>query len=155
FFAESAAVSGDLDALAQLSTAIGNGDAVAFQSFVATSAKLVSEIGIEASHRGVWVSVVPHEDCSEMVVHREKFPENYPSIDPDVIDLGKLLFFDPILSELQNRSCASCHKPELAFTDGRRFGLAANGSDLPRSTPTILNASLQHGLFWDARAKSL
>jgi cytochrome c peroxidase len=66
--------------------------------------------------------------------------------------LGKTLFFDPVLSRDNAVSCASCHRPELAFTDGlaKAKGFLMNDT-LPRNTPTLLNAALQKNLFLDAR----
>jgi cytochrome c peroxidase len=70
-------------------------------------------------------------------------------------ELGKLLFFDPILSDNNKRACASCHKPELAFTDGRQKSLSFEPGDLPRNAPTVINSAFQKKLFWDLRAASL
>ncbi|ETZ20883.1 cytochrome-c peroxidase [Pedobacter sp. V48] len=70
--------------------------------------------------------------------------------------LGKILFYDVILSGSKNRSCGSCHKPELAFTDGLAKNAALNGkSRVKRNTPTILNAGLQSALFYDNRVNYL
>ncbi len=67
--------------------------------------------------------------------------------------LGKILFFDPILSRDNTISCSSCHKPELAYTDGKAKAMGILTHDtLPRNTPTLLNAALQRNLFHDARA---
>lgn len=74
------------------------------------------------------------------------------SINGDMLPyLGKLLFFDPILSVNNSVSCASCHKPNMAYTDGlpKSYGFLKNDT-LPRNTPTILNAALQRNLFMDA-----
>jgi cytochrome c peroxidase len=68
-------------------------------------------------------------------------------------ELGKILFFDPILSANNKRSCASCHDPKLAFTDGAKTSLAFDGeSKLERNSPTIINSVFNTRLFWDARA---
>lgn len=70
--------------------------------------------------------------------------------------LGKRLFSDPVLSGPGNRSCASCHRPELAFTDGLTRNTVLGGHvPLPRNTPTLLNAALQPALFDDLRAATL
>lgn len=68
------------------------------------------------------------------------------------VQLGKLLFNEPLLSANGGRSCASCHRPEKALTDG----LAANNNlsgdgTLLRNTPTLLNAALQPVQFYDSR----
>ena len=72
------------------------------------------------------------------------------------IDLGRKLFYDSLLSGTKNRSCASCHKPELAFTDGLKTALSIDHQKfLLRNTPTILNSGLQSRQFFDSRADIL
>lgn len=72
------------------------------------------------------------------------------------IALGKKLFFDPILSGSGNRSCASCHQPEKAFSDGLIKNLDITGKRMiARNTPTLINAALQPAQFYDLRAASL
>lgn len=70
-------------------------------------------------------------------------------------ELGKLLFFDPILSRDQSISCASCHRPELAFADTGAVSVGIGGSKGTRNTPSAMNLRLQKEFFWDGRAKSL
>jgi cytochrome c peroxidase len=72
-------------------------------------------------------------------------------------ELGKFLFFDPILSDNNKRACASCHKPELAFSDGlvKSVKFEKEEGALPRNSPTVINASFQKQVFWDLRANSL
>ncbi|UYZ63898.1 cytochrome-c peroxidase [Hymenobacter weizhouensis] len=75
---------------------------------------------------------------------------------PAKVALGRRLFHEPRLSSAGTRSCASCHQPERAFTDGlvRNLTLTRSGP-LRRNTPTILNAALQAGQFYDLRSSSL
>ena len=72
------------------------------------------------------------------------------------IKLGGQLFKDPILSESNKISCASCHDPEKAFTDGfvKSKALGSNGF-LSRNTPSVINAGLQKAQFYDMRATFL
>lgn len=71
-------------------------------------------------------------------------------------ELGKLLFFDPALSGNNERACASCHKPDLGFTDGLTKALAFETKhDLSRNTPTLLNGVYQKNFFYDGRARQL
>ncbi len=67
--------------------------------------------------------------------------------------LGQFLFFDAGLSENGKVSCASCHQPAHAFTDGRKLakGLAIG----TRNTPTLLDAAFNHWFFLDGRTDSL
>lgn len=86
-------------------------------------------------------------------------------ITPAKVKLGKLLFFDPILSADNTISCAHCHHPDHGFSDGRTtsmgfrakgFGVDRTGGDaLPRHAPSIWNAAYNPTQFWDGRAKDL
>ncbi|AXB57194.1 cytochrome-c peroxidase [Flavobacterium fluviale] len=69
--------------------------------------------------------------------------------------LGEKLFYDKSLSKNNDRSCASCHHPEKAFTDGLKTNLSLTGSNLARNTPTLTYASLQNAQFWDMRQLDL
>jgi cytochrome c peroxidase len=65
-------------------------------------------------------------------------------------ELGQQLFYDTRLSTSGSVSCATCHKPSLAFTDGR---VTPDGLD--RNSPTLNYAAYQQGFFYDRRAGSL
>lgn len=70
--------------------------------------------------------------------------------------LGKLLFFDPVLSANNERSCASCHNPALAFTDGKQKSLAINGKgNILRNAPTLINCIYTERFFYDLREPNL
>jgi cytochrome c peroxidase len=70
--------------------------------------------------------------------------------------LGKKLFYDPLLSLNNKISCASCHHPGKAFTDGLAKSIATGGKGfLKRNTPTLINAGYQHALFYDMRSAYL
>ena len=76
-------------------------------------------------------------------------------ITPEKVKLGKLLFFNPVVSG-STRSCASCHRPELAFTDGLPKSAAITaGKSVQRNAPTLLYAGLQTAQFYDMRSPSL
>ena len=98
------------------------------------------------------------------------------------IDLGRALFWDPVLSGGRDVSCASCHHPATGYADALDLAVGENGKGLgtarhfqlpntipfgKRNTPTVLNAAF-NGLaadgttdptlatmFWDSRAQSL
>ncbi len=69
--------------------------------------------------------------------------------------LGAKLFTDPRLSGDNSMSCATCHRPDHAFTDGKDRSTGANGEQLARNTPTLLNVSLHTTFAWDGRGTSL
>jgi len=75
--------------------------------------------------------------------------------EPEAVELGRRLFFDPILSADGTVSCASCHQPQRAFADGRKVsqGIASRAGQ--RNTPSLLNAAYRPFLFWEGRARTL
>jgi cytochrome c peroxidase len=79
-----------------------------------------------------------------------------PEFSGEAAELGKVLFFDPVLSENNKRACASCHRPEMAFADGM---ITSNGflqgEMLTRNAPTVINSALQRNYFYDMRADHL
>ncbi|WP_426416017.1 cytochrome-c peroxidase [Aestuariirhabdus sp. LZHN29] len=74
---------------------------------------------------------------------------------PQQIDLGRYLFFDPLLSADGSLSCASCHHPDKGFADGRARPIGIGGQEIGRSAPGLWNVGFMKRLFWDARAQSL
>lgn len=82
-------------------------------------------------------------------------PSDAPIGDTSVVALGRRLFFDPALSRGRRRSCATCHEPALAFTDGRPTASVDRGTGSVRNTPSLLSAALQPFQFADLRARSL
>lgn len=74
---------------------------------------------------------------------------------PQVVQLGKQLFFDPRLSGPQTMSCASCHNPSLSWGDGLAKGAGLGGVTLARHTPSILDVASGLTFMWDGRAESL
>jgi len=73
----------------------------------------------------------------------------------DKAALGEKLFYDKSLSKNNDRSCATCHNPEKAFTDGLKTNISLTGINLARNTPTLTYASLQNAQFWDMRQLDL
>ncbi len=73
------------------------------------------------------------------------------------IALGKRLFFDPILSANNTQACASCHRPQNAFTDPNQFSVGIDGSIGTRNSMPLFNMAWNFGekFFWDGRAGSL
>ena len=74
---------------------------------------------------------------------------------PQQIDLGRFLFFDPLLSANKQQACASCHQPDKGFTDGKAVSTGAFGQQGKRSAPTLWNVGFLQKLFWDGRSPSL
>ncbi len=74
---------------------------------------------------------------------------------PQQIDLGRYLFFDPLLSADGSVACASCHQPARGFSDGLGRSVGVNGQLASRSAPTLWNVGFLSRLFWDGRSKTL
>jgi len=70
-------------------------------------------------------------------------------------ELGRRLFFDPVLSADRSVSCASCHAPEKGFADSQSFSSGVGGRKTTRNAPTILNRAYGKSFFWDGRAATL
>jgi cytochrome c peroxidase len=88
-----------------------------------------------------------------------------PAQDPALVELGRALFFDKVLSGNRDIACATCHHPTAALADGLSLPIGTGGSGLtstrtlgpgrefvPRSAPSLLNSGLGlFYLFWDGR----
>src|SRR5262245_31763279 len=70
-------------------------------------------------------------------------------MNPAKIELGRRLFYDVRLSVNRKSSCASCHKQELAFTDGRARAQGTTGQLHPRSSMSLANVAYNPSLTWD------
>ncbi|MDP1587616.1 MAG: cytochrome-c peroxidase [Prosthecobacter sp.] len=105
-----------------------------------------------------------------------------PTDTPAKVEIGRLLFFDPLLSATRDVACATCHHPQHGWADARPTPLGVHASGvgpqrklvksaefmpLPRNTPTILNVAFngiesdkpfdpaKAPMFWDNRVQSL
>lgn len=83
-----------------------------------------------------------------------KFPEDN-SYSAEKALLGKTLFYDPRLSGSNQIACASCHDPELGWSDNRTFSFGHDRQLGSRNAMSILNVAYAKTLFWDGRAGSL
>ncbi len=74
---------------------------------------------------------------------------------PGMVELGKMLFFDPRLSKSGFISCNSCHNLSMGGTDNLQTSIGHNWQQGPINSPTVLNSSMNLAQFWDGRAKDL
>jgi cytochrome c peroxidase len=114
----------------------------------------------------VGVAVFSLNFISEKKPTPYKFPEvkQFPKLpqatnNPVTIegaDLGKHLFYDPILSGDSSMSCSSCHKQEFAFSDApHQFSKGRNNELMKRNTLPLFNLAYYPALFWDGRSADL
>ena len=141
-------------------------------------------IGCTGESRQERTPTLPEDDITKLAALPTEVPTpaDNPS-SPQKIALGRLLFFDPILSGHKDVACATCHHPEFGFAESLEISIGVNGrgmgskrdfvtpvGDIPfvkRNSQTILNAAFNgltlngsadaaHApMFWDLRAKSL
>ncbi|MEM9553566.1 MAG: cytochrome c peroxidase [Acidobacteriota bacterium] len=74
---------------------------------------------------------------------------------PELVELGRDLFFDANLSRPGDMSCATCHKPEKYFADDRALSEGLDGRLTMRNVPSLLNVGYKGSLFWDGYVASL
>ena len=138
----------------------------------ATATLLAQQAAVEAPSARLVISPLPTSAPA---------PRDNPTT-PAKIALGRLLFFDPILSAAKDVACATCHHPSLGWADGRATPLGVNATGIgparrrtsadafplvKRNAPTVLNAGFNGialdgktdaataPMFWDSRAASL
>ena len=78
---------------------------------------------------------------------RPLVPEDNP-MTAEKVELGRYLFYDPRLSGNGEQSCASCHRQELAFTDGLARSVGSTGEVHPRSSMALVNVAYNATLTW-------
>lgn len=79
-------------------------------------------------------------------------PSNAVADDTRAVRLGERLFFDGRLSAGGTTSCATCHDPKRAWSDGRRH--ADGEARFPRNVPSLRNSAYNRWFYWDGRADS-
>ncbi len=97
------------------------------------------------------VSQVPWIQAQEPIQPIEEMtPKNR-----NLIELGKMLYFDPRLSKSGFISCNSCHNLSMGGSDNLQTSIGHNWTKGPINAPTVLNSSMNLAQFWDGRAKDL
>lgn len=82
------------------------------------------------------------------------YPSEHPH-SPSKAELGRLLFFEPLLSGGGNYSCATCHNPALSWSDGLGRAIGSTGKTLALRTPTLLDVAWSPVLGWDGKFRDL
>ena len=86
--------------------------------------------------------------------NRFTIPGDNP-ITKEGVKLGRVLFYDPLLSSNGKVSCASCHQQSLAFSDAFRFSIGVDSILTRRNSMSLANLLWVNNLFWDGRSHSL
>ncbi len=96
-------------------------------------------------------------DDAELLTTAQTFFQPISSVkmdkpNPEMVNLGKHLYFDTRLSGVGNISCNSCHNLETYGVDNQQFSLGDAGKPGGRNSPTVFHAALHKMQFWDGRA---
>ena len=83
-----------------------------------------------------------------------KIPSDNP-LTEEKVELGRHLFYEPMLSGNSTYSCATCHRQSLAFTDGLAQAIGSEGGQHPRSSMSLANVAYNASFGWDARTSTL
>lgn len=123
---------------------------------------------VVACSKDMPLNVFDNDDLSKIAysptAFNLKIPTNFPQMDipannpltTEGVELGRRLFYDPILSRDSSLSCASCHLSVGSFTDNLAFSKGVDGLNGSRSSMSLENIGfVNKGLFWDGRAKTL
>lgn len=78
---------------------------------------------------------------------KPRVPKTNP-MTQDKVAIGRRLFYDARLSGNATQSCATCHRQELAFTDGRAVPVGSTGESLARNSPSLVNVAYLSTLTW-------
>jgi cytochrome c peroxidase len=108
-------------------------------------------LGVRGGLASNTVAPVPEPYTSELTAPGA----DAPAWTPAMAALGKRLFYDQRLSRDASVSCATCHDPARAFTDGLPRARGVRGQIGPRNTPTLVNRGIGRLQFWDGRASTL
>ncbi len=116
---------------------------IASDPFIADEESGTGSVAVEPAYSGLQRAFPPLNQ-----------PDDNPTT-PEKVELGRQLFFDPVLSADQTLACATCHHPDLGFSDGQATANGRNAATLARNTPTLWNVGFSQVLFWDGRESSL
>ncbi len=97
--------------------------------------------GVVSSAAPAWVWDLPAG------VRAPNVPSDAP-MSPEVVDLGRHLFYDTRMSANGTQSCATCHQQSRAFTDGRPQGIGSTGQVHARNAMSLVNVAYAETLTW-------
>lgn len=110
--------------------------------------------GVADRQTSVPADTLPEPLSRELPVGLEAFGQRARP-EPELVALGRSLFFAPELSRDRTVACASCHRPDHGFADDRPLSVGIDGQLTLRNAPTLLNKALDERFSWDGRAESL
>lgn len=139
-------------------------NSVPFQKYFLLLLLAATAIGLaqcrDKSCSGNDLSDIPYNPTPYTIKKPDHFPQiPVPADNPMTVEgvqLGRRLFYDPMLSADSTISCSTCHLPQGSFTDNKAVSKGIDGIAGRRSAMSLLNiAYATNGLFWDGRSMSL
>lgn len=101
-----------------------------------------------------FIAVIRCSDSQKSDFSSIPFPKDNP-VTEEKVAFGRKLFFDKRLSAGNQVSCATCHQPQKAFTDGLPKSIGVNGRSAMRNAPSILNSAYFSRYMYDGEIKTL
>lgn len=117
--------------------------------------------GLTAAGSAPVMAEGPDRDALQQLAQRlfDPLPDQVDNPDnpitDDKVELGKMLYYDPRLSQSGFVSCNSCHNMATYGVDNLPTSLGHRWAEGPRNAPTVLNAALHATQFWDGRAQDV
>jgi cytochrome c peroxidase len=107
--------------------------------------------------------IIRQNNRDKMGPYKLEIPKGFPEmkstegneLTQERVDLGRMLFYDPILSIDSTISCASCHNQALAFADDRAITPGVEGRLAMRNAPTLANVGYNPTLLFDGHLETL
>jgi len=114
----------------------------------------IAELTHETSRIEIAPNATPYNLTISQFAPQPDLPRDNP-LTGEGVALGGKLFFDRRLSADNSESCATCHRPNSAFTEPRRFSRGVDGEIGTRNAPALENLAWKSSFFWDGRAATL
>jgi cytochrome c peroxidase len=114
----------------------------------------LAELNRGTNHIIIAPNATPYHLTISAFAPQPNLPRDNP-ITVEGVALGSKLFFDRRLSGNNLESCATCHNPQRAFSQPRRFSRGADGDIGTRNAMALENLAWKNSFFWDGRAKTL
>lgn len=122
-----------------------------------------SYLGISVVVISFFAFILPINEKGSLEEYELLIPEGFPNpvfpadnaLTKERVELGRMLFYDPVLSLDSTISCASCHHQELAFADNNSISPGVNGELAVRNAPTLTNVAYNPTLLFDGYLPTL
>ena len=116
--------------------------------------RVLADRPVSPARNDMAVNATPYRLTISAFAPQPDLPHDNP-LTGEGVALGSKLFFDRRLSAGDSESCATCHNPQRAFSQNRRFSRGADGTIGHRNAMPLLNLAWKSSFFWDGRAATL